>query len=164
MSELILEANYTEFRKRWKKGLPFAFISAFQGDLDVSQNKANNVYLRKKIKEQGYDAIRFLGHYKETDGYYENMIVFSDKPENYKEFIRFLIFFGKKYFQNSVLVVDAEQNIWEYATKQGSSAGALGSKRRYDKSMNGSNSELDDLLVQYTRRTYELDNIRVVQD
>ena len=42
--ELLIEANYTEFRKRYKKGLPFALISAFQGDLDVTQNKQNNVF------------------------------------------------------------------------------------------------------------------------
>lgn len=164
MRELILEANYTEFRKRWRMGLPFAFISAFRGDFDKSTNMKNNAFLRKKILEQGYDAIRLLGHYVESDGYYESMIVFSDSPERYKDFIRFLIFFGKRYCQNSVVVVDSEQNVWEYSTKQGSTAGGLGTKTRYEKSMNGSNSELDDLIRRYTRRTYELDNIRIIQD
>ena len=162
--ELLIEANYTEFRKRYKKGLPFALISAFQGDLDATQNKQNNVFLRSKIKSQGYDMIRFLGRYIESDGQYESMMVFCDNPDNYKDFVRFLLYFGKRYYQNSVIIVDADSNIWEYATKQGSSAGALGSKRRYDKNMNGSNSELDDLIVQYTRRTYELEAIKVVND
>lgn len=162
--ELLIEANYTEFRKRYKKGLPFALISAFQGDLDVTQNKQNNVFLRSKIKSQGYDMIRLLGRYKESDGQYESMMVFCDSPDTYKDFVRFLLYFGKRYYQNSVIIVDADSNIWEYATKQGSSAGALGSKKRYDKNMNGSNSELDDLITQYTRRTYELEAIRVIND
>ena len=162
--ELLIEANYTEFRKRYKKGLPFAFISAFQGDLDATQNKQNNVFLRSKIKSQGYDMIRLLGRYKESDGQYETMIVFCDSPDTYKDFVRFLLYFGKRYYQNSVIIVDEDSNIWEYATKQGSSAGALGSKRRYDKNMNGSNSELDDVITMYTRRTYELEAIRVVND
>ena len=164
MKELIVEANYQEFRKRYKKGLPFAIISAFQGDLDATQNKQNNVFLREKIKNQGYDMIRLMGRYIESDGTYESMIVFCDNAENYKDFIRFLLYFGKRYYQNSVIVVDADSNIWEYATKNGSSAGAMGSKRRYDKNMNGSNSELDDLITQYTRRTYELEAIRVIND
>ena len=164
MKELIVEANYTEFRKRYKKGLPFAIISAYRGDLDASQNKQNNVFLREKIKNQGYDMIRLIGRYIESDGVYESMIVFSDNADNYKEFIRFLLYFGKRYFQNSVIVVDSDSNIWEYATRQGSSAGALGSKKRYDKNMNGSNSELDDILTMYTRRTYELEAIRVIND
>lgn len=162
--ELLVEANYTEFRKRYKKGNPFALISAFQGDSDVTQNKQNNVFLRTKIKEQGYDMIRLLGRYMESDGQYESMMVFCDNPDNYKDFVRFLLYFGKRYYQNSVIIVDADSNIWEYATRQGSSAGALGSKKRYDKNMNGSNSELDDLITQYTRRTYELEAIKVVND
>lgn len=162
--ELLIEANYTEFRKRYKKGNPFAFISAFQGDLDATQNKQNNVFLRSKIKSQGYDMIRLLGRYMESDGQYESMMVFCDNPDNYKDFVRFLLYFGKRYYQNSVIIVDADSNIWEYATRQGSSAGALGSKKRYDKNMNGSNSELDDLITQYTRRTYELEAIKVVND
>lgn len=162
--ELLIEANYTEFRKRYKKGNPFALISAFQGDLDATQNKQNNVFLRSKIKAQGYDMIRLLGRYMESDGQYESMMVFCDNPDNYKDFVRFLLYFGKRYYQNSVIIVDADSNIWEYATRQGSSAGALGSKKRYDKNMNGSNSELDDLITQYTRRTYELEVIKVVND
>jgi hypothetical protein len=162
--ELLIEANYTEFRKRYKKGNPFALISAFQGDLDATQNKQNNVFLRTKIKSQGYDMIRLLGRYMESDGQYESMMVFCDNPDNYKDFVRFLLYFGKRYYQNSVIIVDADSNIWEYATRQGSSAGALGSKKRYDKNMNGSNSELDDVITMYTRRTYELEAIRVVND
>jgi hypothetical protein len=162
--ELLIEANYTEFRKRYKKGNPFALISAFQGDLDATQNKQNNVFLRTKIKAQGYDMIRLLGRYMESDGQYESMMVFCDNPDNYKDFVRFLLYFGKRYYQNSVIIVDADSNIWEYATRQGSSAGALGSKKRYDKNMNGSNSELDDVITMYTRRTYELEAIRVVND
>ena len=162
--ELLIEANYTEFRKRYKKGNPFALISAFQGDLDATQNKQNNVFLRTKIKAQGYDMIRLLGRYMESDGQYESMMVFCDNQDNYKDFVRFLLYFGKRYYQNSVIIVDADSNIWEYATRQGSSAGALGSKKRYDKNMNGSNSELDDLITQYTRRTYELEAIKVVND
>ena len=162
--ELLIEANYTEFRKRYKKGNPFALISAFQGDLDATQNKQNNVFLRTKIKAQGYEMIRLLGRYMESDGQYESMMVFCDNPDNYKDFVRFLLYFGKRYYQNSVIIVDADSNIWEYATRQGSSAGALGSKKRYDKNMNGSNSELDDLISQYTRRTYELEAIKVVND
>lgn len=162
--ELLIEANYTEFRKKYKKGNPFALISAFQGDLDATQNKQNNVFLRTKIKAQGYDMIRLLGRYMESDGQYESMMVFCDNPDNYKDFVRFLLYFGKRYYQNSVIIVDADSNIWEYATRQGSSAGALGSKKRYDKNMNGSNSELDDVITMYTRRTYELEAIRVVND
>ena len=162
--ELLIEANYTEFRKRYKKGNPFALISAFQGDLDATQNKQNNVFLRTKIKAQGYDMIRLLGRYMESDGQYESMMVFCDNPDNYKDFVRFLLYFGKRYYQNSVIIVDADSNIWEYATRQGSSAGALGSKKRYDKNMNGSNSELDDVITMYTRRTYEIEAIRVVKD
>ena len=55
MKELIVEANYTEFRKRYASGRPFALISGFQGDMDVSQNKKNNITLRKKMKDQGYE-------------------------------------------------------------------------------------------------------------
>ena len=87
-----------------------------------------------------------------------------EKEKMPRNFVRFLLYFGKRYYQNSVIIVDEDSNIWEYATKQGSSAGALGSKRRYDKNMNGSNSELDDVITMYTRRTYELEAIRVVND
>ena len=161
---LLVEANYQEFRKRYENGRPFALISAFQGGLDVSLNKKNNITLRKKIKEQGYDMLRIIGSYQENDEYYENMIVFCDKPENYQEFIRFLLFFGKRYYQNSIIVVDPENNIWEYATKTNSTVGGVGSKRRYDKYLNMSPNELDNLVKMYAHRTYELDMIRVVND
>lgn len=158
------EANYQEFRKRYKTGVPFALISAFQGGLDISQNKKNNVVLRKKIREQGYDCLRIIGSYIEDNDYYESMLVFCDKPENYKEFIRFLLFFGKRYYQNSFIVVDPEQNIWEYATKTDSTIGGVGSKKRYDKYMNASPSELDAIIYKFSMRTYELDAIRLVND
>ena len=161
---LLIEANYQEFRKRYEDGKPFALISAFQGDLDVSLNKKNNITLRKKIKEQGYDMLRIIGSYQESDDYYENMIVFCDKPENYKEFIRFLLFFAKRYYQNSIIVIDPEGNIWEYATRTNSTIGGVGSKRRYDKYLNASVNELDNLIAMFTKRTYELDSIRIVND
>jgi hypothetical protein len=162
MKELIVEANYTEFRNRYEKGRPFALISAFQGDLDYSSNKKNNIFLRSKIKEQGYDQIRIQGHYQEDDQFHECMLVFCDG--DYKEFVRFLIFFGKRYFQNSVIVVDPDSNIWEYATKANSTIGGIGSKKRYDKFLNASNLELDAIITKFSRRTYELDYIRIVQD
>lgn len=164
MRMLLTEANYQEFRKRYEEGRPFALISAFQGGLDASTNKNNNVVLRKKIQQQGYDCLRVMGSYKEADDYYENMIVFCDKAENYTEFVRFLLFFGKRYNQNSVIIIDPDKNIWEYATRTDSTVGGVGSKKRYDKYMNASTTELDALIERFTRRTYELDNIRLVND
>lgn len=161
---LLVEANYQEFRKRYESGKPFALISTFQGDLDVSMNKKNNITLRKKIREQGYDMLRVIGSYQESDEYYENMMVFCDKPENYKEFIRFLLFFAKRYNQNSIIVVDPDNNIWEYATRTNSTVGGVGSKRRYDKYLNASPNELDNLIRMFATKTYELDMIRVVTD
>lgn len=164
MKELITEANYQEFRKRYEQGRPFALISAFQGGLDTSQNKQNNITLRKKIKEQGYDCLRVIGSYREADDYYESMLVFCDKPENYKDFIRFLLFFGKRYYQNSFIVVDPEQNIWEYATRSDSTVGGIGSKKRYDKYLNAAPLELDAIIYRFSQRTYELEAIRLVND
>lgn len=164
MKTLLTEANYQEFRKRYEQGRPFALISAFQGGLDTSQNKKNNLALRSKIGAQGYDMLRIIGSYKESDDYYENMIVFCDKAENYKEFVRFLLFFGKRYNQNSVIIVDPDSNIWEYATKTDSTVGGVGSKKRYDRYLNMSTTELDNLIGMFTRRTYELDFIRLVND
>ena len=163
-TNILVEANYREFQSRYKDGVPFAIISAFQGNVSLSQNKSNNITLRKKIIEMGYDTIRVIGHYQETDGVYESMVVFCKDPQTYDEFLRFLIFFAKKYYQNSIIVVDKEKNIWEFATKQGSTVGAIGSKRRYDKFLNLSNTEFNNLLRMFVERTYFLDSIRVVND
>ena len=97
MKTLLLEANFTEFRNYYQTGIPFALISAFQGNVDVSQNKKNNITLRKKIMEQGYSMIKVSGKYIESDAYYENLIVFCNDVTKYKEFVRFLLFFGKHY-------------------------------------------------------------------
>ena len=164
MNKLLLEANFTEFRNYYEKGIPFALISAFQGDVDVSQNKKNNVTLRKKIREQGYSMINISGKYVESDDYYENMIVFCNDSSRYKEFVRFLLFFGKHYYQNSIIVVDDDSNIWEYATRQNSTIGAIGTKKRYDKFLNKSNNEIENLVRMFTTRTYELDYVRLVTD
>lgn len=164
MKEFILEANFTEFRNRYERGKPFAIISAFQGGVDVSQNKKYNVELRKKIIEQGYQVIKIMGRYQESDSYYENMIVFCDDVTRYKDFVRFLIFFGKHYYQNSVIIVDADSNIWEYATRQNSTVGVIGTKRRYDKFLNMSNNEVENLIRMFTQRTYELEYVRIVTD
>lgn len=164
MKELIVEANYTEFRKRYASGRPFALISGFQGDMDVSQNKKNNITLRKKMKDQGYEVIRVLGGYIESGSFYESMIVFCDKAENYSEFIRFLMFFGKRYYQNSFFVVDPDNVIWEYSTRPDSTIGGVGKKVRYDKLLNGTPNELDALIEKYSKRTYQLNAIRVVTD
>ncbi len=164
MKEFITEANYKEFRTRYKKGIPFALISGFKRDLDVAQNKKNNITLRSNISNQGYDMIRIIGRYRESGDYYENMIVFCDKAENYKEFVRFLLFFGKRYYQNSVIIVDPDSNIWEYATRADSTVGGVGSKKRYEKFLGAATTEIDNLIDMFTIRTYELDNIKLVQD
>ena len=164
MKQFLLETNFTEFRNNYKKGNAFAIISAFQGNVDVSKNKMNNIELRKKIISQGYKVINVIGRYQESDSYYENMIVFCDEPERYKEFVRFLLFFGKHYYQNSIIIVDTDSNIWEYSTRQNSTIGAVGTKRRYDKFLNMSNNEVEGLIRMFTRSTYELEFIRVVTD
>lgn len=164
MKQFLLETNFTEFRNNYKKGNAFAIISAFQGNVDVSKNKMNNIELRKKIILQGYKVINVIGRYQESDSYYENMIVFCDEPERYKEFVRFLLFFGKHYYQNSIIIVDTDSNIWEYSTRQNSTIGAVGTKRRYDKFLNMSNNEVEGLIRMFTRSTYELEFIRVVTD
>ena len=58
MKELITEANYQEFRKRYEQGRPFALISAFQGGLDTSQNKQNNITSKKIQNLKSWTAIQ----------------------------------------------------------------------------------------------------------
>ena len=164
MKQFLLETNFTEFRNNYKKGNAFAIISAFQGNVDVSKNKMNNIELRKKIISQGYKVINVIGRYQESDSYYENMIVFCDEPERYKEFVRFLLFFGKHYYQNSIILVDTDSNLRAYSTRQNSTSGAVGTKRRSDKFFTMSNNEVEGLIRMFTRSTYELEFIRVVTD
>lgn len=160
MKEFIVEANHQEFYKRYKRGKPFAIISASRGNFTKTENKNNNMLLRKYIKKEGYDMIRVIGHYQEDDDYSECMVVFAE-PEQEKDFIKFLLFFGRKYFQNSIILVDKDSNIWQYSTKQHGTMGAIGKKTRYDKFYF---SNFDSLIDMYCRKTYQMDAIRIIND
>lgn len=160
---ILTEANYTEFRERYKDDVSFALISGFQSNVSLEKNKKNNITLRKIILKEGYDLIKVVGSYQESGNYYEYMIVFCNNSE-YKSFIRFLIFLAKKYYQNSIVAVDPDRNIWEYATRQDSSVGAMGSKIKYDKFKNSSINELNRIIALYTKRTYSLDYIKRITD
>lgn len=158
--ELILEASYKEFMKRYQKGYPFALISAYRGDIDKNTNIANNKILRKAMQDEGYDVIRVLGHYQENDDNLETMIAFSS-PENEENFLRFLIYFGKKFYQNGIIFVDSSNNIWIYSTKQDSTYGSIGSRKRLDKFQF---FDIDELIQLFSKRTYNVDAVKIVND
>ena len=157
---LLLEASYKEFFQRYEKDMPFGIISASQGDLPESTNQANNKILRRKIADEGYDQVRVIGKYPESNAEFESMIVFcGDKDE--KEFVRFLLFFAKKYEQNGIIYVDSENIIWKFPTRTNSTWGGIGSKIRLDKFYM---FDVEKLIDDFSKRTYEVEKVRVVTD
>lgn len=161
MTLLLEEASYREFYKRYKQGNPFAIISAYQGTKTLDINRANTKSLRKKIFDNGYDQIKIVGKYIQDDYPLESMIVFSS-PEREHEFIRFMIFFGKKYHQNCITIVDNNSNIWLYSTKQNSTIGAIGTKRLV--SNNFQMFDIDVFIMNHLSRTFEIKEIKLVTD
>ena len=158
--ELILEASYREFMKLYRKGYPFAIISAFRGDLDKKTNVGNNKTLRKYIASEGYSMLRVSAHYEEDYSYQESMIVFYT-PDKESEFLRFVLYFGKKFYQNGIVFVDSNSDIWLYSTRSNSTYGSSGSRLKLDKFIF---SDIDKLLDTFSRRTYEVDSVRIITD
>lgn len=159
---MILEnASYKEFMQRYERGMAFALISAYRGDMNYATNVANNKTLRRIIKDEGYDQLRILGGYIEDKSSYEAMIVFCPEGCEENEFLKFLLYFSRKYQQNGIIYVDKENNIWLYSTRTDSSFGASGSRMRLDKFQV---FDIKNLIEMYTRRTYEVDAIKIVND
>ena len=129
---LLLEASYKEFFQRYEKDKPFALISASQGDLPESTNQANNKILRRKIADEGYDQVRVIGKYPESNAEFESMIVFC-----------------------------GENIIWKFPTRTNSTWGGIGSKIRLDKFYM---FDVEKLIDDFSKRTYEVEKVRVVTD
>ena len=157
---IIEAASYKEFHQRYEKGRPFAIISAWQGGLSFSSNLSATKVLRQKISDQGYEQIRIIGRYLESDEDTESMIVFGE-PGKDDDFLRFLIFFAKKYRQNQVTFVDSKSLIWHYATRSDSTIGAIGSKIRVDKFQP---FDISNLITAYSKRTFDVEMVRVIND
>lgn len=161
MEDLLLEAtSYKEFLRRYKKNSPFAIISAYQGSADKDTNIQNNKILRHKLSDENYDCVKLMGHFNEDSYYYESMIAFST-PEREEDFLRFLIFFAKKYNQNHIIFVDSNNMIWQYSTSTTSTIGGIGQKNRLYKFKTYDIYEIVDL---YMKRTFSVDMVKVVTD
>lgn len=158
---ILEEASYKEFMQRYKRDSSFAIISAYSGDVNISTNIANNKTLRRIIKDEGYEQLRVIGNYIEDNTPYESMIVFC--PDNVEEntFLKFLLYFSRKYRQNGIIYVDKENNIWIYATRTNSTFGASGSRIRLDKFQV---FDIKNLIELFTKRTYEVDAVKIVND
>lgn len=158
---ILEEASYKEFMQRYKKGKPLAIISAFQGDIAKTTNIANNKTLRRKITDEGYDQLRVIGKYAEDDAPLESMIVFCYDVDKENDFLRFLLYFARKYRQNGIVFVDSDNNIWIYATKPDSTYGASGSRIRLDKFQV---FDIKNIIDFFAKRSYEVDAVKIVND
>ena len=161
MNLILEEASYREFYKKYTEGNPFAIISAYQGTKTLDINRANTKSLRKAIFDNGYDQVKIIGKYIQDDYPLEAMIAFSPSDKEH-EFIRFMIFFGKKYHQNGITIVDNNSNIWLYSTKQNSTIGTIGTKRLV--SNNFQMFDIDSLIKNHLKRTFEIEGIKLVTD
>lgn len=160
--KLIVEAaSYAEFYKRYTDGKAFAIISVYQGDKTTSINDANTKSFRTKVSNMGYDYIRVMGKYAEDESPNEFTVVFCNETD-VKDFIRFILFFAKKYHQNSVTIIDEDSNIWIYSTKTDGTYGGTGTK--YLQSGKFQRYEIEDLILRQFKRTFEVNQIKVSVD
>lgn len=158
---LLEEASYREFYKRYSQGNPFAIISAYQGTKTLDINSANSKSLRRKIFDNGYDQVKIVGKYIQDDYPVEAMIVFG-KSETEHDFLRFIIYFGKKYHQNAITIVDNLSNIWLYSTKQNSTIGGIGTKILL--SNNFQPFDINWLIIEHLKRSFIIKGIKLVTD
>ena len=161
MSLILEEASYREFYNRYKKGNPFAIISVYQGTKPLDINLANSKIFRRKIFDNGYDQIKVLGKFLEDEYPVELMIVFSPKEREH-EFIRFILFFAKKYNQNGITIVDNNSDIWLYSTKQNSTLGSIGTKHILGNKFQ--QFLIDRLITDQMFRTFEIEKVKQVTD
>ena len=124
---LVSEAYDFEFRKRWSPGTRFIINSAWQGNLDYTQNIYNSRYLRRKMKDElELDVLKIVGRYEESLADVECMVSFP-KPETEDEMIRrFFYYYGRKFKQNGILYIDGNSRIWTLPTRPNSTYGNMG--------------------------------------
>ena len=160
---LITEGSPYEFYKRYDefKGRRFAINSAFQGNFSYSANAASNVLLRTKMKAFGFEVIRVLGTYAEINANVECNIGFVPKDMDDQEAIRFLFYYGKWFNQNGFFYTDIDDIMWIYSTRQDSTFGGYGRKKREKKFLK---QDFVYWVSRFCELTYVFDTVKIVTD
>lgn len=153
-------AGYEEFTSRYPdKNTCFAFFSASKY-VTQSEDTSANKFFRKKMKDFGFDVIRFYGTYKETKQFGETAVIFFNQ-ERLDELIALLFYYGKYYDQNGFIVVEPDRYINEYSTRSDSTYGGYGKRTRKKKFVNN-REELEALVVHFMERTFSLDRFKIL--
>ena len=163
MNNILLNEIYDfEFRARWKSGTRFIVNSAWQGKFNTDQNIFNTKYLRVKMKEElNLDILRVTGKYAETLMPVECMISFPSDDVDDEMIKRFFYYYGRKFNQNCIFLVDANDLIWILPTRPSSTYGQIGKLIKWKRFVY---QDLEKLLAAFMKQTYELDKILIPFD
>lgn len=163
MNDILLNEVYDfEFKARWSSGTRFILNSAWQGGLDYATNLYNTKYLRKKmVEELDLEVLRITGRYAESLEEVECMVSFPKEETEDEMLRRFFYYYGRKYRQNAIIMVDRKDVIWTLPTRPSSTYGSMGKLLRGKKFIY---QDFAELVSTFMRQTYELDKVRIPTD
>lgn len=159
MNNILLNETYDfEFKARWKPGTRFIINSAWQGKLDVDRNRANTIYLRRKMKEElNLDVLSILGRYAESQEPVECMVSFPSDDLEDEMLKRFFYYYGRRFQQNAIFLVNKKDVIWILPTRQSSTYGEIGKLIKWKKFVY---QDFEELVTAFMHQTYEFDKVR----
>ena len=160
MNSILLNEVYDfDFKNRWTSGRRFIINSAWQGKLDVAQNQVNTKYLRRKMREElNLEVLLITGKYAESMEPVECMVSFPPDDVDNEMLKRFFYYYGRRFQQNSIILVDEKDVIWTLPTRPSSTFGTIGRLIRGPKFII---QNFHSLVQEFMHLTYEMDRVKI---
>ena len=159
---LINEVYDFEFKARWHPGRRFILNSAWQGNLDYKTNIVSSKYLRAKMKEElDLDVLKILGKYPEQLADVECMVSFPPEDADLELLKRFFYYYGRRFKQNGIIIVDENDIVWTLPTRPTSTYGSMGKMiRGYKFTL----QKFVPLVTEFMHQTYVFNMVKILTD